>query len=296
MQAVMLPRFDASRVFERLAEVDCFMGVPTMYHRLLETYDQASASEREPLAERVRGLGLATSGSAALPVTLAERWQQIAGSIPLERYGMTEIGVGCSNPLEPAERRRGWVGRPLPTLATRIVDDDGRVSEQGPGMLQVKGPSVFEGYWRRPEATAEAFDDGWFITGDIAQRDEAGFVKLLGRRSVDIIKSGGYKLSALEIEEHLRDHEAVAEVAVVGLPDAVYGQRVAAVIVPRTGRADRCTEARLRPWLEERIARHKVPREWVLREELPKNALGKVLKPALANSLADALASRGRST
>jgi len=282
MHARMIPRFEARAVWEALGEVDTFMGVPTMYHRLLDAFDDASAEARQRWSAAARSIGLFTSGSAALPVTLAERWSAVAGRIPLERYGMTEIGVGCSNPLPPTERRRGWVGRPLPTLEIRILDEDGRAGD-GPGMLEARGPGVFDGYWRRPDATADAFHDGWFVTGDVAERDGTGFVKLLGRSSVDILKSGGYKLSALEIEEHLRDHEAVAEVAVVGLPDAIYGQVVAAVVVPHPTR--RAEPSQLRLWLADRIAGYKIPRRWAVVEELPKNALGKVLKPALVAEL-----------
>ena len=280
MHARMLPGFDASVVWEALDRVDTFMAVPTMIHRLLDTYDGASPAERDRWQRAARSLGLVTSGSAALPVALAERWRAVAGRIPLERYGMTEIGVGCSNPLEPEERRRGWVGRPL--LEARILDETGCTGD-GPGMLEVRGPSVFSGYWRRPDATAQAFHDGWFVTGDVAERGEDGFIKLHGRRSVDILKSGGYKLSALEIEEHLRDHTAVAEVAVVGLPDPMWGQLVAAVIVARPG--EPIDDGAMRAWLSERLADYKVPRRWAVRDALPKNALGKVLKPALIASL-----------
>lgn len=283
MSATMLPRFDAATVWDAFDRVDTFMGVPTMIHRLLEAYDAASDDARRRWHEAAGRLGLVTSGSAALPVTLAERWRAVTGRIPLERYGMTEIGVGCSNPLDPGARRRGWVGRPLPTLEARIVDEETGELGDGPGMLEVRGPSVFDGYWNRAEATAEAFRDGWFVTGDVARRDADGFLQLLGRRSVDILKSGGYKLSALEIEEQLRDHEAVSEVAVVGLPDEAWGQVVAAVIVPRAGA--RFDEAKMRAWLAERLADYKLPRVWAVRDGLPKNTLGKVLKPTLVASL-----------
>lgn len=279
MTVRMLPKFDAETVWDALGDVDTFMGVPTMVHRLLEAHDAAPEPQQTRWRESATKLSLCTSGSAALPVTLAERWRAVTGRIPLERYGMTEIGVGCTNPLDPTKRRRGWVGRPLPTLQTRIVDEDTGETGDGPGMLEVRGPSVFDGYWRRPEATAEAFHDGWFITGDVAERASDGSIKLHGRRSVDILKSGGYKLSALEIEEQLRDHEAVAEVAVVGVPDEVWGQVVAAVIVPRPG--TQIDEEAMRAWLAERLADYKIPRLWAVREALPKNALGKVLKRSL---------------
>jgi malonyl-CoA/methylmalonyl-CoA synthetase len=289
MEIRLLPRFEATIVWEALADADVFMGVPTMYHRLLEAHDAADATTRGRWAGAARAAGLCTSGSAALPVTLAGRWQRLSGSIPLERYGMTEMGVGCSNPLDPSARRRGWVGPALPTLEMRLMSDGGEPSADGAGMLQVRGPSLFDGYWRRPDATAAAFHDGWFITGDVAERDRSGFVRLRGRRSVDILKSGGYKLSALEIEEHLRDHAAVAEVAVVGLPDEIYGQVVCAAVVARPGAT--CTAETLRAFVAERLAPYKLPRRWHFVESLPRNALGKVRKRALVEQLSASVSS-----
>jgi malonyl-CoA/methylmalonyl-CoA synthetase len=223
-----------------------------------------------------------TSGSAALPVTIGERWRGLTGAYPLERFGMTEIGVGTSNPLEPTGRRPGTVGLPLPTVATRIVDDE----------LWIAGPSVFAGYHERLEANREAFvvEHGtrWFKTGDTVARDPDGYVRILGRTSVDILKSGGYKLSALEIEEVLREHAAVAEVAVVGVADATWGERVVACVVPREGREDECAEDALRSFARERLAPYKVPKQVVHLRELPRNAVGKVIKPELAKRLGSA--------
>ncbi len=217
--ATMLPKFDARRVWETFAADGCtvWMAVPTMYQKLFEAFDAADAPTRARWAAGASRLRLATSGSAALPVTLAGRWRAITGTIPLERFGMTEIGVGMSNPFEPSERRAGTVGTALRSVEARIVGDDGADTEAGPGELLIRGPSVFPGYFKRDEATREAFRDGWFATGDVAERASDGYVKLLGRTSVDILKSGGYKLSALEIEEALRESPSVAEVAVVGV-------------------------------------------------------------------------------
>jgi malonyl-CoA/methylmalonyl-CoA synthetase len=290
--ARMLPRFEAVRVWNELAEghATTFMAVPTMYQKLFECFDAADEATRARWAEGARSLRLATSGSAALPVTLAARWRELTGAIPLERFGMTEIGVGMSNPREPSARRPGFVGPPLPSVEARIVDDTGHDSATGPGELYIRGPSVFKGYWNRPEATLLAFSDGWFKTGDIAERADDGAVRLLGRTSVDILKSGGYKLSALEIEEALRENPAIAEVAVVGLPDEVWGDRVIAVIVPAAtpGAAAACATEALRAWAKERLAPYKIPREAVLVAALPRNPLGKVVKPELIQSLRDA--------
>jgi malonyl-CoA/methylmalonyl-CoA synthetase len=220
-------------------------------------------------------------------VTLAERWRAITGNIPLERFGMTEIGVGITNRLD-GERFAGCVGFPLPSVETRIVGEDGLAAETGE--LWIRGPSVFAGYHRRDAETRAAFADAldggahWFKTGDTVTRDATlgaeGPFKILGRTSVDILKSGGYKLSALEIEEVLREHPAVAEVAVIGVPDEAWGDRVVACVV-RQEPGVVCDEAELRSFVRERLAPYKVPKDVLFLAELPKNALGKVVKPAL---------------
>lgn len=272
--ARMLAQFDARAVWEAMAESTVFMAVPTIYAKLLGAFEDADEATRARWTANARALRLATSGSAALPVTLAERWRAIAGEYPLERFGMTEIGVGASNPLV-GERRPGSVGRPLPTVEMRIVDDE----------LWIAGPSVFAGYFGRDEATAEAFvvdgDTRWFRTGDTVSASADGYLRILGRTSVDILKSGGYKLSALEIEEALREHPAIAEVAVVGLPDETWGDRVVACVVARAGREGECTEDLVRAFGKEKLAAYKVPRTVVVMPELPRNAIGKVMKPEL---------------
>jgi malonyl-CoA/methylmalonyl-CoA synthetase len=283
--ARMLPRFEAATVWGAFAESTVFMGVPTMYHRLLEAFDQADGATKARWAASARALRLATSGSAALPVALAERWAAVTGRPPLERYGMTEIGMAASNPLD-GERRPGTVGPPLPGVALRCVLEGG--ADAGPGEageLWVRGPSVFAGYHRRDEATREAFADGWFRTGDVATIDADGYVKLLGRASVDILKSAGYKLSAVEIEEALRAHPAVDDVAVVGLPDEALGDRAVACVVARPGAGGPGLDEALREHCRARLAPYKVPRAFVAVAELPRNALGKVQKPELVRRL-----------
>jgi malonyl-CoA/methylmalonyl-CoA synthetase len=274
--SVRMMAFDARRVWDAMSESTVFMAVPTIYAKLLAAFDEADAATGARWEAGARGLRLATSGSAALPVTLGERWRALSGAYPLERFGMTEIGVGASNPLASEARRPGTVGLPLPTVETRVVD----------GELQVAGPSVFSRYHGREEATRDAFvveaGTRWFKTGDTVSVDEDGYLRILGRTSVDILKSGGYKLSALEIEEALRESPAVAEVAVVGVPDETWGDRVVACVVPRPGREDECAPDALRAFARERLAPYKVPREFVLRRDLPRNAMGKVIKPELA--------------
>jgi malonyl-CoA/methylmalonyl-CoA synthetase len=270
--------FDAGATWDALASgrLTLFMAVPTIYRRLIAAYDAADPASQAALREGSRGLRLMVSGSAALPVQTLERWREITGHTLLERYGMTELGMALSNPLR-GERRPGFVGTPLPQVEVRVVDDRGdSVPDGTPGELEVRGPNVFLEYWRRPDATREAFRDGWFRTGDTAVK-ENGSYRLLGRSSVDILKTGGYKVSALEIEEVLREHPSIAECAVVGLADPEYGERVAAAVELRPGASLSLDE--LVAWGKARLAPYKVPRAMRAVQALPRNAMGKVVKP-----------------
>jgi malonyl-CoA/methylmalonyl-CoA synthetase len=279
--------FEARATWDAMAHATVFMAVPTVHAKLVAALDEADAATRARWTANARALRLVTSGSAALPVTLGERWRALTGAYPLERFGMTEIGVGAANPLAPERRRAGTVGLPLPTVKTRIVGDDGR--EADTGELWIAGPCVFAEYHGRPDATGAAFlqegDVRWFKTGDTVARDPDGYLRILGRTSVDILKSGGYKLSALEIEEALREHEAVAEVAVVGVPDVVWGDRVVACVVARPGRESECAEGVVRAFAKERLAPYKVPKQVIVMAELPRNAVGKVVKPELVKRI-----------
>jgi len=282
-----LPRFDAEVVLARFVRdpaLTLFMGVPTMYSRITQLAEQLPEPARAELQTRLSQFRLLVSGSAALPVSLLDRFAAVSGHTLLERYGMTEIGMALGNPRH-GERRPGTVGVPFPDVEARIVDEAGvPVAEGTSGELQIRGPNVFAGYFERPEATRESFTaDGFFRTGDVAVV-ERGYYRLLGRASVDIIKSGGFKISALEIEEVLRDHPAVAEVAVVGLPDAEWGQRVAAAVILREQHS--LTLDELRAFGKERMATYKVPSRLFCLEGLPRNAMGKVEKPKLAALLA----------
>ena len=191
---------------------------------------------------------------------------------------MTEIGMALSNPLNGL-RRPGFVGTPLPGIEVRRVDGEGEaVADDIPGEIEVRGPGVFDHYWERPDATAAAFREGWFRTGDVAEVEDGSY-RILGRQSVDIIKTGGFKVSALEIEETLRDHPSIEECAVVGVQDEEWGERVAvaAVVVP-----DRSlTLDELRSWAKERLASYKVPTRLLVLDDLPRNPMGKVTKPDL---------------
>jgi malonyl-CoA/methylmalonyl-CoA synthetase len=199
---------------------------------------------------------------------------------------MTEIGVGMSN-LVDGERRPGSCGPPLPGMQIRIVAEDGSDARPGEsGEIWIKGPTVFKGYDANLEATREAFVDGWFRSGDTAAWDD-GYVKILGRTSIDILKSGGYKLSALEIEELVREHAGIADVAVVGLPDETWGEIAVAAVLLREGAA--LDEQQLRDWAKLRIASYKVPKRVVVLDDFPRNPVGKVLKPELKRLLASKL-------
>jgi malonyl-CoA/methylmalonyl-CoA synthetase len=277
----MPARFDSEEVWDRLASgaVTVFTAVPTIYHRLIASWDAAAPAERQRRSEGVRRLRLMMSGSAALPVQTLERWRQISGHTLLERYGMTEIGMALSNPLE-GERRPGYVGTPLPGVDIRLVDDEGApVADGTPGELEVRGPTVFREYWGRPDETAAAFRDGWFRTGDVAVVED-GSCRLLGRTSVDIIKTGGFKVSALEIEEVLRLHPAIQECAVVGVGDTEWGERVSAAVELRPGTCLSLVD--LQAWARERLAPYKIPRALKPVAALPRNAMGKVTKPEVA--------------
>ncbi|MBW1993063.1 MAG: acyl-CoA synthetase [Deltaproteobacteria bacterium] len=277
----LLAKFDASAVWERFVQNDytLFMAVPTVYVRLISAWEEASEREKEAMSRACSKFRLMVSGSAALPVSVFEKWKAITGQVFLERYGMTEIGMGLSNPVH-GERRPGYVGVPLPGVRLRLVDEKRKeIHQEGvPGEIQVQGQNVFLEYWRRPEETKRAFHNGWFNTGDIAVV-ENGYYRILGRNSVDIIKTGGYKVSALEIEEVLRTHKKIRECAVVGVEDPQWGERVCAAVVLRAPAS--LTLKDLRSWAKKQIAPYKVPSRLLILEELPRNAMGKVTKPAV---------------
>lgn len=276
----MLPRFDANAVWDHIASgrVTLFMAVPTIYVKLIAAWEAASPERRIELTRACAKLRLMVSGSAALPVSTLERWKQITGHTLLERYGMTEIGMALSNPLR-GERVPGSVGTPLPDVDVQLVRENGALVAPGtPGEIEVRGPSVFAEYWGQPEATSAAFRDGWFHTGDTAIV-ENGRYRILGRTSIDILKTGGHKVSALEIEEVLRQHPAVAECAVVGIADPEWGERVAAAVVLNSDNA--LDLQSLRSWAKERLAAHKIPSRLFVLDALPRNAMGKVMKSAV---------------
>ncbi|XP_058135550.1 malonate--CoA ligase ACSF3, mitochondrial isoform X2 [Dasypus novemcinctus] len=308
---VMMPEFSAQQVWEKFLSsepprINVFMAVPTIYAKLIDYYDKHFTQPhvqdfvRAVCEEKIR---LMVSGSAALPIPVLEKWRAITGHTLLERYGMTEIGMALSNPLA-ASRLPGSVGTPLPGVEVRIVSESPqrghaaytvhaegdehttRVTpgfEEKEGELLVRGPSVFREYWNKPEETKNAFtSDGWFKTGDTAVF-RGGRYWIRGRTSVDIIKSGGYKLSALEIERHLLAHPSIADVAVVGAPDLTWGQKVIAVVALRDGHS--LTHTELKEWARGLMAPYAVPAELLLVGEIPRNQMGKTNKQDLLRRL-----------
>ena len=273
--------FDAQAILERVADkaYSVFMGVPTIYVKLITILEAADEDDRARYADGFAHMRLMVSGSAALPASVHEQWTDLTGQKLLERYGMTEIGMAISNPLN-GERRPGAVGMPLPGVTIRLVSEAGELieAEGEPGEIQVRGPAVFSEYWQKPDVTRASFVDGWFRTGDMAVLED-GYYRIMGRLSVDIIKSGGYKLSALEIESTLLTHPAIRECAVVGVPDNTWGEVVAVAIVARDGEHIELTG--LKEWATGRMSAYKIPKSLLLLESLPRNAMGKVTKPAV---------------
>jgi fatty acid CoA ligase FadD36 len=248
-----------------------YFGVPTVWSRLVAD---------ESAAEALRPARLLVSGSAPLPVPVFDRLAELTGHRPIERYGASESLITISTRAD-GERRAGWVGLPVAGVETRLLDDNGGpVPHDGEtvGKLQVRGPMMFDGYLNRPEATAEAFEpDGWYRTGDVAVVDSEGMHRIVGRESVDLIKSGGYRVGAGEIETSLLGHPGVQEAAVVGLPDEDLGQRIVAFVV---GSAELKADELIN-YVAQELSVHKRPREVRIVDALPRNAMGKVVKKQL---------------
>jgi malonyl-CoA/methylmalonyl-CoA synthetase len=258
--AVLLPDFRPDEILTGVDtyQASLFFGVPTMYHRLA----------RDPRVRALASLRLCVSGSAPLPATLHEEIEKATGQRVLERYGMTETLMLVSNPYA-GERRPGSVGWPLPGVELRL--------EGEPAEIQVRGPNVFEGYWERPEANAAAFtEDGWFRTGDLGSIDEEGYVEIVGRAK-ELIISGGYNVYPREIEDVVRAHPAIEDVAIVGEASDEWGERVVAYAA-LSGEVD--LEG-LRTFLGDALAPFKHPRALYRVAALPRNALGKVQKHRL---------------
>ncbi|KAL2650921.1 hypothetical protein R1flu_019049 [Riccia fluitans] len=303
----LLPKFSTSGVWQRWRDsyplggepvdspITAFTGVPTVYVRLLQGYETMDAETQKASAHAARQLRLMMCGSSALPLPVMEQWEAVTGHRLLERYGMTEFGMGLTNPVR-GERRPSFVGQPFPGIEIKIDDSDSDV--KGVGELCLKSPSMFREYWRQPKVTKESFtEDGYFRTGDTVTIQD-GYVKILGRTSVDILKVGGFKLSALEIEAVLLEHPVIAECAVLGLPDKDYGELMCAVIVPPEAKAKEAAAAsepvltlkELHKWAAEKMAPYKLPQKLYIWESMPRNALGKVNKKELKKTLLESAA------
>lgn len=322
-KCVMLPKFDSSLVWSYLLNVNMttkervnmFMGVPTMYSLLIKEYDSVFGKNAR-MCDYVKThcknkIRLMISGSAPLPGTVFKRWHELSGHNLLERYGMTEIGMAISNPLTQdgtRSRKQGCVGMPLPGVDAKIVDKENNkelilqgAANEGywndtpdapipdptngqpiAGHLYIRGRSFFREYWQKPEETRSEFEDGWFKTGDAAEFSN-GTIKLLGRSSVDIIKCGGFKLSALEIETALHEHPDTTDVAVIGIPDDTWGSKVVAVLSVKDSEA--FSIPRLLVWLEQKLPKQAIPKEVKLVKDIPRNAMGKINKKELIRTL-----------
>jgi acyl-CoA synthetase (AMP-forming)/AMP-acid ligase II len=285
MTMLLFERFDASRIVEAFERegATLFQGVPTMYVKLLELLAQNPGA-----AEALARGRLFTSGSAALAADDFLRFEELTGHRILERYGMSETLFTLSNPY--GDRRPGTVGLPVPGCEIRIVDEAGHdVEADEPGEILARSNGMMTRYWRRPEETAASFREGWFVTGDVARRDRDGYVTIAGRKSVDFIKSGGFKISAREIEDVLRRHPLIKDVAVIGAPDRVWGQRIVAAVVLHPSTAptpspDSLLEE-LSTFCAKSLADYKRPREVRVVEDLPRNALGKIQKHRLLDQI-----------
>ncbi|XP_065866149.1 probable CoA ligase CCL8 [Euphorbia lathyris] len=273
--------------------ITVFTGVPTMYTRLIQGYEAMDPELQQASASAARQLRLMMCGSSALPLPIMEQWEKITGHRLLERYGMTEFVMAISNPLE-GPRKAGTVGKPFPGVQVKIVKDENEDDANGLGELCVKSPSLFKEYWKLPKVTNESFtDDGFFKTGDAGKIDEDGYYIILGRTSADIMKVGGFKLSALEIESVLLEHPVVAECCVLGLPDKDYGDSVSAIIVVEEALKKKrerdskpsLTLEELCEWAKEKLAPYKLPTRLFLWDSLPRNAMGKVNKKELKKQL-----------
>ena len=270
-QMLFLPDFTAEATLAALPQASVMMGVPTHYLRLLDAPGLTQAA--------CAHMRLFISGSAPLSAATHAEWQARTGHAILERYGMTETNMITSNPYRGA-RRAGTVGMPLPGVSLRVVDEGGAPLPPGqPGMIEVKGPNVFAGYWRAPEKTAAEFrTDGYFITGDTGAVDDEGYLRILGR-SRDLVITGGMNVYPAEVEDVIDALPDVAMSAVIGLPHPDLGEAVVAVIVPRAG-AEVTTQS-LRAALRARLSGYKLPQAVICLPDLPRNAMGKIQKAAL---------------
>jgi malonyl-CoA/methylmalonyl-CoA synthetase len=269
---ILLPKFDADAIFAAMPQATTMMGVPTFYTRLLQ--------DKRLTREATKHMRLFVSGSAPLLAETHREWRERTGHAILERYGMTETNMNTSN-LYDGERVPGSVGVPLPGTEIRIADPD---PETGVGMIEVRGPNVFKGYWQQPEKTAESFRDHWFVTGDLGRIDERGYLYIAGRGK-DLIITGGFNVYPKEIEDELDALPGVGESAVIGVPHPDFGEAVTAVMTARPG--VQLSEKDILTGLKSRLANYKLPKRVLFVAELPRNTMGKVQKNVLRETYAE---------
>jgi long-chain acyl-CoA synthetase len=265
----LLPRFDAGKALEIIGrdKVTIFEGVPTMYAAMLH--------HPGPAAADTSSLRTCISGGASMPVEIMRGFEQTFGCMILEAYGLSETSPVASFNHPDRVRKPGSIGTPMEGVGMRVVDADGAELAHGqPGEIAIRGHNIMKGYWGKPGATAEAIPDGWLRTGDLAKVDDDGYFFIVGRQKELIIR-GGYNVYPREIEEVLHEHQAVAEVAVVGIPHAELGEEVGAAVKLKPGAA--ATPAELRAFARQRVAAYKYPRHVWLVRELPKGPTGKIL-------------------
>ncbi|CAN5270772.1 malonyl-CoA synthase [soil metagenome] len=275
---ILLPKFDPEQIFKYLPQATCMMGVPTFYVRLLQ--------DSRLTTEATKHMRLFVSGSAPLLADTHRDWRDATSHAILERYGMTETNMNTSNP-EECERVADTVGFPLPGVSARVVDPESgkTLAADEIGMIEVKGPNVFKGYWRNPEKTAAEFKpDGFFITGDLGKIDAAGYVHIVGRGK-DLIITGGYNVYPKEVETEIDEMEGVVESAVIGCPHPDFGEGVTAVVVVKPGAT--VTARSIASALEQRLAKFKQPKQVFVVDDLPRNTMGKVQKNLLRDRYKD---------
>ncbi|AOO84975.1 malonate--CoA ligase [Bosea vaviloviae] len=282
---ILLPKFDPGMVFKYLPQATCMMGVPTFYVRLLQDIRLSK--------EVTRHMRLFVSGSAPLLAETHREWRERTGHAILERYGMTETNMNTSNPYD-GDRVAGTVGFPLPGVSARVTDPENgkELARDEIGMIEIKGPNVFKGYWRNPEKTKSEFRaDGFFITGDLGKIDPVGYVHIVGRGK-DLIITGGYNVYPKEVETEIDEMPGVVESAVIGCPHPDFGEGVTAVVVAKPG-ADITAKA-IAAALEQRLAKFKQPKQVFVVADLPRNTMGKVQKNLLREQYKDIYAKQGK--
>ncbi len=277
----LFSRFDLASICSAVAnnEFTLFMAVPTIYTNLIDYLEAQPYQKKGLICDGFAKMRITISGSAGCPDSVADHWNALTGQHLLQRYGMTEVGMAISNPYL-GERLTNKEGKPLPGVSVALFDEEGQeiVEDDRPGEIRIKGDSVFLEYWNNRKVTEESFVDGWFCTGDVAKLSHGSY-KIMGRSSSDIIKSGGVKLSALEIESVLLMHESIKEVAVVGRPDDKWGESVTAYIVPLSGAE--IVYPHFKAWCAEKMSPEKIPKSIHLVSSLPRNAMGKITKKQL---------------